>query len=395
MSDHKEHLEIEMEMKDQQVKEIEQDITEITEEKNEFKDKYIEMLNQAEENDREIDDITQQAEVLNQDITEKAAKIRDLDTKYQNLHSKCKEMADSLIFTRDELTRSRVELKSKIDLENLRNKLEEENRIKELALEEERRLKEQELAEKASIENEVLKKPEITTQMVIDHPAFRKVCEATKKLHITKQELESEIEQLKQKLDGREIFNEINDRANHSNKIKHFQKIKDENNFLKKELVSLFNENRRLKQSKGEDGEKSKNFCSNIKMMEMQCRKMEMKVESRNKELRDTTKNADKMCDYILSRPLVPNTVKDQLNSSTKIERAIKAIAFMSEQLLSKSKEIQELNRGKNNLEFSLQIANQEKQFFKQNLEQLAKNSHNTETNNSDTDIDQEDAGLS
>jgi len=70
----------------------------------------------------------------------------------------------------------------------------------------------------------------------------------------------------------------------------------------------------------------------------MQCRKMEMKVESRNKELRETTYKADKMCDYILSRPLVPDTVKDQLKSATKIEKAIKAIAFMSEQLLSKSK---------------------------------------------------------
>jgi len=215
MTDHKEHIEIEMEMKDQHVKEVEQDINEITDEKNEFKDKYIEMLNRAEENDREIEDISQRTATLKEEILEKVDIIKEMESKHQNLLCKCKEMADSLIFTRDELTRSRVELKSKIDIENLRKKLEEENRVKELELEEERRLKEQALAEKASMESQALQKPEITTQMVVDHPAFRKVWEATKKLHITKQELESEIEQLKQKLDGREIFNEINDRANH------------------------------------------------------------------------------------------------------------------------------------------------------------------------------------
>ena len=53
---------------------------------------------------------------------------------------------------------------------------------------------------------------------------------------------------------------------NPSQKIKHFQKIKDENNFLKKELVSMYNENRKLKQSKGEDDSKSKS----IKVMEIQ-----------------------------------------------------------------------------------------------------------------------------
>ena len=64
--------------------------------------------------------------------------------------------------------------------------------------------------------------------------------------------------------------------ANPSQKIKYFQKIKDENNFLKKELVSMYNENRRLKQSKGEDDTKTKS----VKVMEMQWRKMKMKIES-------------------------------------------------------------------------------------------------------------------
>jgi hypothetical protein len=55
--------------------------------------------------------------------------------------------------------------------------------------------------------------------------------------------------------------------VNNMKKIKHFQKIKDENNFLKKELVSLFNENRRLKQSKGGEDDSS---YKNVKMMEIQ-----------------------------------------------------------------------------------------------------------------------------
>ena len=46
------------------------------------------------------------------------------------------------------------------------------------------------------------------------------------------------------------------------------------------------------------------------------------------------------MCDYILSRPLLPEEFKIEDQNTTKIKKAIEAIAFMSEKLLSKEKKI-------------------------------------------------------
>ena len=63
-------------------------------------------------------------------------------------------------------------------------------------------------------------------------------------------------------------MSQIEDRGenmNPSQKIKHFQKIKDENNFLKKELLSVFNENKKLKVI-NVDGDKGKA----LKVMEIQ-----------------------------------------------------------------------------------------------------------------------------
>lgn len=90
-----------------------------------------------------------------------------------------------------------------------------------------------------------------------------------------------------------------------------------------------------------------------------------------NKELRETTHNANKMWDYILSRPLLPEDLKVVDESSTKIKKAIEAISFMGNKLLAREKDIQELTRSKNNLEFTLKIVKQEKEFLKQNLDML------------------------
>jgi hypothetical protein len=87
------------------------------------------------------------------------------------------------------------------------------------------------------------------------------------------------------------VFDALSDNAMHSNKIKHFQKIKDENNFLKKELVGLFNENKRLKQEKGHEESKSKN----LKVVEVQFQKVQAKLESKTKELKDTISRVNKL----------------------------------------------------------------------------------------------------
>ena len=99
-----------------------------------------------------------------------------------------------------------------------------------------------------------------------------------------------------------------------------------------------------------------------------------------NKELRETTHNANKMWDYILSRPLLPDELKTVDENTTKIKKAIEAISFMGNKLLAREKDIQELIRTKNNLEFSLKIVKQEKEFLKQNLDMLLTSADDTDT---------------
>lgn len=52
----------------------------------------------------------------------------------------------------------------------------------------------------------------------------------------------------------------------------------------------------------------------------------------------------------------------------------------MGNKLLAREKDIQELIRTKNNLEFSLKIVKQEKEFLKQNLDMLLTSADDTDT---------------
>lgn len=140
------------------------------------------------------------------------------------------------------------------------------------------------LEEEAEKENRA-KEAQVTVEQVMEHPAFKKLVHAIKQLQKEKRELQQEIATMEDRMSRMEVVDGIKD------KIKHFQKIKDENNFLKKELVSMFNENRRLKESKGEDVSQTKS----IKLMEMQCRKMKLKIEAKSKELKEVTHSANKM----------------------------------------------------------------------------------------------------
>jgi chromosome segregation ATPase len=57
LKDIKENLEIELELKGNQVKETDEELLEVIKEKEDFKDKYIDMLNRAEGNERQIEEL--------------------------------------------------------------------------------------------------------------------------------------------------------------------------------------------------------------------------------------------------------------------------------------------------------------------------------------------------
>jgi chromosome segregation ATPase len=57
LKDIKENLEIELELKGNQVKETDEELLELIKEKEDFKDKYIDMLNRTEGNERQIEEL--------------------------------------------------------------------------------------------------------------------------------------------------------------------------------------------------------------------------------------------------------------------------------------------------------------------------------------------------
>lgn len=189
----------------------------------------------------------------------------DADLKVNNLQSK--------LHTECEKLQKEVD-KYKTECDLLRETVEEHQRQQAQALE-----------EKAEKENQVKEEVQATLEQVMNHPAFKKLVHAIKQLQKEKRELQQDIANLEERINRMEVVD------GSLNQLKHFQKIKVENNFLKKELVSMFNENRRLKQSKGEDDTQSKS----VKLMEMQCRKMKLKIEAKTKELKEATHSANKM----------------------------------------------------------------------------------------------------
>lgn len=155
-----------------------------------------------------------------------------------------------------------------LEIDTLRDNVAEEQRLKDLAL--------QDVEDK---DKQLNVDPQVELGRILKHEFTKKLAATCKQLQTDRKELSIKVEDLEEQVRKMELYGSLENQESLKSKIKHFQKIKDENNFLKKELVSMFNENRRLKQSKGEDDSKSKS----IKLMEMQCRKMQAKIDSKNK----------------------------------------------------------------------------------------------------------------
>ena len=131
--------------------------------------------------------------------------------------------------------------------------------------------------------------------------------------------------------------------------------------------MSLFKENRRLNESKG-DGEA---HTKNLKLLEGQLKKVQGKLEMKHKEMKLTIKNVNKMCDYILSRPLIPQSMREVTNDNIKIKQAIQAVGFLSHNLVGKDKEITEYKLKESKLEEMVKTINEEKQYFKNKVDTL------------------------
>mmetsp|Transcript_13089 Transcript_13089/g.15119 ORF Transcript_13089/g.15119 Transcript_13089/m.15119 type:complete len:94 (+) Transcript_13089:735-1016(+) len=79
------------------------------------------------------------------------------------------------------------------------------------------------------------------------------------------------------------------------------------------------------------------------------------------------------MCDYILSRPLLPESISKVENEMMKMKQAIEAITYMSRNVQKKEKEMSEVQREKNELQCVLDAVKRERDYLKKNIEMMAK----------------------
>lgn len=78
---------------------------------NEFKDKYIDMLNRAEEHEREIEDINHQLSALKSVSKSQVEQIEKLNSDIIKMSVNYKEATEALSRSRDDQARCRLESK--------------------------------------------------------------------------------------------------------------------------------------------------------------------------------------------------------------------------------------------------------------------------------------------
>lgn len=190
LEDNREHVEIEIEMKNSHIRELEDEILEKTKEKDEFKDKYIDMLNRAEDDERKLEEKCKLLNSLKSDIATKIGEIEKLNKDKIELNFSLKEYKNQEIY----YTRFSEEAeKYKNEVVRLKENLNDERREKEAL---------QEIVDK---ENE--KEGEVEFDVIKQHPAFIRLVHALKQCKKQADEFKSENEGLKEQMDKMNVVN--------------------------------------------------------------------------------------------------------------------------------------------------------------------------------------------
>jgi FtsZ-binding cell division protein ZapB len=112
---------------------------------------------------------------------------------------------------------------------------------------------------------------------------------------------------------------------------------------------------------------------NNVEFFETKAKKYKAELEKKRKELKETYNKASKMCDYILTRPLLPESIAKVESEENKLKQAIEAIAYMSRSIQKREKEMGEVQREKNELQYTLDAVKRERDYLRRNVELMAK----------------------
>ncbi len=148
-----------------------------------------------------------------------------------------------------------------------------------------------------------------------------------------------EKEDLQHELDKIDMVKEYQGHMNQNQKIKYVLKIKEENNSLKKQLTKLCNEMRKLTDAAPSDQSKD------MKTLNHKLKRYKEELEKRTADAKKQLKSTGKICDYILSRAVYPDSFRDQTRDAPKVKAAIEGVTFMARQIQKKDKELQALRK--------------------------------------------------
>jgi len=114
-------------------------------------------------------------------------------------------------------------------------------------------------------------------------------------------------------------------------------------------------------------------LINKISFYETKAKKYKMELEKIRKLIKETEYKVNKFCDYILTRPSLPESITKVDNENTKMKQSIEAIAYMARHMQKKEKEISEVLREKDQLQYTLEAVKRERDYLKRNIDVMAK----------------------
>lgn len=149
---------------------------------------------------------------------------------------------------------------------------------------------------------------------------------------------------------------------NQNQKIKYVLRLKEDNNALKKQLAKTFNEMSKLADYSVHDKEKE------VHVLSEKLKKQRGDLDKAHDHSRTVTKNSNKLCDYILTRAVYPESFKVQTREVPKIKAAIEGVTLMARLIQKKDKELQTLRKSNEDQKALLHSSKRENKVLMRNM---------------------------
>lgn len=114
-----------------------------------------------------------------------------------------------------------------------------------------------------------------------------------------------EKEDLSNKIDTYETLKEYQGHMNQNQKIRYVLKIKEENNELRKKLTKMSNELRKATESHPDDQSKE------VRQLNHKLKRYKEEIVKLSTDSKKNLKAVSKICEYILSRPVFPDSFRE------------------------------------------------------------------------------------